>query len=239
MKNLYFFLILLFVTNLQAQNYPEIKFLGMELHTDYYVENTYSKELLIDYVTSDSLFLKFPDTIKSFQSNYDEDLTLFCKECDLRVNRLKNDLNKQAKKKDLTSYWEENLSTCYAKYIQASPELRFAFELQKNNMIYHIKEVSVYVYHAKIALSGDKDFFNHKKDEREKLFIDITKTNQEQHIKLSQAHAVKDGGLALNLRLFPSKNWNGSFEKTKVLLHINFKFTNGQIIQSTPFIVEI
>ncbi len=239
MKNLYIFLILLCVPNIQAQNPPQVKFLGMELHTDYYREDSYPKKLFIDYVTSDSLFLKFPEIIKSFEFNPDDGLISFCKECDLRVNRLKNDIKKQDKGKDLASFWKENLSICYAKYIQTSPELRFAFELQENNTTYHIKEVSVYVYYAKTALSMDKDFFNHKKDEREKLFIDITKTNQEQLIKLSQAHAVKDGGLALNLRLFPSKHWNVSFEKTKVLLHINFKFTNGQIIQSTPFIVEI
>ncbi|KJD37153.1 hypothetical protein PW52_01475 [Tamlana sedimentorum] len=200
----------------------------MELHSDYYELKLYKQEIFKTHITPDSLYEQLPLTIKSFEFSPNQNLISFCKSCEIQVSKL------EAKDKV-----EDKLKICYAKYIQTAPELRFAFELQKNNAIYHIKEVSVYIYNSKIPLNIDKNYFNHKQDEKEKLFIDITKTRQTQTIQLNQAHAAKDGGLALNLRFFPAGFWNGSFEKTKVLLHINFIFTNNQTIQSEPFMIEI
>lgn len=234
MKYVLLFSIVFFKLNVFAQAKSEINFLALELHSEYYNETTYPKNTLKKYINSDSLFSRFPDQIKSYEFNPEKELIEFCKKCELKASKIKQNLNI----KDSTIL-EKNLSICYAKYIQTSPELRFAFELSKSDAIYHINEVSVFIHHANIYLSADKDFFEHKKDEREKLFIDVSKQNQNQYIKLSQTHAVKDGGLALNLRCFTSKYWDGTYDKTKVLLHINFKFTNGQIIQSEPFIIEI
>ncbi|WP_108809089.1 hypothetical protein [Aquimarina spinulae] len=237
MKHLYLILgIFLISENISAQNEQQIKLLATELHTDYYTERTYPKDLFTNHVVSDSLFSIFPDIIRSFEFSPDDNLKLYTATCDLRVKKIEKEYKKG---KEFSNFWKENLKACYGKYVQSSPEIRFAFELQSNTTIYHINEVSAYVYHAKIPLSTDRDYFNHKKDERERLIIDITKIGQEQILQLNQAHAVKDGGLALNLRLFSSEHWNGSFERVKVLLHINFKFTNGQVIRSEPFMVEM
>ena len=235
MKHLLSILFLYFQLNGYTQDKQKIKFLAMELHSDFYKEASYPKDGFKNYVDSDSLFFEFPKTIRSFEFAPDKSLITFCKECDLKVANLKDGLDK----KEAPDYLEKNLTICYAKYIQTSPELRFAFELQNGNDIYHINEVSVYIYSTRMAHGIDKNYFAHKKDEREKLFIDIHKIKQHQKIKLNQTHAVKDGGLALNLRFFPSDHWNGSFEKVKVLMHIDFIFTNGQIINSKPFMIEM
>ncbi len=228
MKRLLFISILCFQLNAFAQDKPKVNFLAMELHSDFYKEKTYTKDVFKNYVEPDSLFAEFPQTVRSFEFSPDKNLITFCKTCELKVKKsyqnFKND---------------SNLDLCYVKYIQTSPELRFAFELQDNNTIYHIKEVSVYIYNTRISHGTDKNYFAHKKDEREKLFIDIHKIKQHQKIKLNQTHAIKDGGLALNLRFFPSTHWNGTFEKTKVLMQISFIFTNDQSINSKPFMVEM
>ncbi|WP_299218699.1 hypothetical protein [uncultured Aquimarina sp.] len=241
MKNLYLVVIILFLvlSSAQAQNKKDIQLLASELHSDYYKEETYAKDVFVSYVKNDSLFKRFPDVIRSFEFAPKTSLEEYITDCDLRVRKLKKQFDGQQKSKDFEAFWKENLRPCYAKYIQTSPEFRFAFELQKSNVIYHINEVIVYIYSTRIPLSTDKDYFEHKKDEREKLIIDITKIGQNQFLELNQTHAVKDGGLALNLRLFSSDYWKGSFERSKVLLHISFKFTNGQIIQSEPFMVEM
>ncbi|MDY8134859.1 hypothetical protein [Aquimarina sp. 2201CG5-10] len=235
MKHFYLiFGLLMIYKNIVAQNKDEIKLLATELHSEHYTEKTYPKDHFQNYVVSDSLFQKFPDNIRSFEFSPSEKTISFIRDCDIRAVQLTKKNNKEA-----SALREENLNPCYAKFIQTSPEIRFAFELQNSNAIYHIKEVLVYVYHAKISLSTDKNYFAHKKDEREKLIIDLTKTNQEQLISLHQVHALKDGGLALNLRLFASNHWDESFDKSKALLHISFRFTNGQTIRLEPFMVEM
>jgi hypothetical protein len=222
----------------QSQN--DIKLIATELHSEYFYQKKYKKENLKSYVKTDSLFLQFPDSILSFEFAPKKKDKNFILECELRTRRIKKKIKKHP---DASEVVPELLSTtfkgCYAKYIQSSPEIRFAFELQNNHVTYHINEVSVYIYYTKVPLSSDKNFFKHKADEREKLFLDIAQLNKTQSVKLSQTYPVKDGGLALNLRLLPSQYWQGSFEKTRVLLKISFKFSNGQIIHSEPFMVDM
>ncbi len=220
-----------------SQQDDDIKILDIDLVPSLnpnYLKNEIPKSTFKNYIES-SILANFPEKLSHFKFNPDQKLQNDIKSCQIKVNQLRHSQAKKTK----NNLIKQQLRACYGKYAQNTPKIRFAFENQNANKIYHINKVKVYLYSSNNSMGVNDNYFSNKNDEREALIINTKQLHKMQKTLLSKSYPLDDGGLALILYLFESENWQGDFTKNRILVDFSFEFSNGQIIRSSPLLIDL